>query len=272
MDERTPTSFERGLAILFALGDGSALGVTKLAEVVGREKSQVSRALKVLSSHGLVERDPDTLAYCLGWRVFALAAAAGEPALVAAAPRRLAALVRTLGESAYLSALQAGGVVTLVSESPSRGVQAVDWVGRVVPAGCTSAGYALLVDHGRDELDGLLPAASVRRSRPRAPQSDAELWERLCAARKRGFAVADEDFEDGVVGVAAPVRDFAGRIVAAVNVSAPKFRFVDRLDEAGERVRAAATDLSRALGFDPDAASILAPWSSSSSSPSAVGT
>jgi IclR family transcriptional regulator, KDG regulon repressor len=272
MSERAPTSFERGLAILFALGDGRALGVTKLAEVVGREKSQVSRALKVLAAHGLVERDPETLAYRLGWRVFALAAAAGEPALVATAHRRLGDLVRTLGESAYLSALQDGGVVTLVSESPARGVQAVNWVGRVVPAGCTSAGYALLLDHGRDELGGLLSAASVRKSRPRAPQSEAELWERLCIARERGFAVADEEFEDGVVGVAAPVRDFAGRIVAAVNVSAPKFRFEDRLDEAGERVHAAAADLSRAVGFDPEAASILAPWSSRSSSPSAVGT
>ena len=151
-------------------------------------------------------------------------------------------------------------------------MQAVNWVGRVVPAGCTSAGYALLVDHGRDELGGLLPASSVRRGRPRAPQSDSELWDRLCAARERGFAVADEEFEDGVVGVAAPVRDFAGRIVAAVNVSAPTFRFGDRLEEAGAQVRSAAADLSGALGFDPTAASILDRWPSSSSSPSAVRT
>jgi DNA-binding IclR family transcriptional regulator len=269
MDTRTPTSLERGLAILLALGDGNALGVTKLAELVGREKSQVSRALKVLAAQGLVERDRETLAYRLGWRVFALAAVAGEPRLVAAAPRCLGGLVRDLGESAHLSALQDGGVLTLVSESPARAVQAVNWVGRVVPAGCTSAGYALLLDHGRQELDGLLPAVSVRRSRPRAPQSEAALWDRLCEARERGFAVADEDFEDGVVGVAAPVRDVGGRIVAAVNVSAPKFRFGDRLVEAGEHVRAAADDLSATIGFDP-AASILEPWPSSSSSPNAA--
>ncbi len=269
MDARTPTSLERGLAILLALGDGNALGVTKLAELVGREKSQVSRALKVLAAQGLVERDPETLAYRLGWRVFALAAAAAEPRLVAAAPRCLGGLVRDLGESAHLSTLQDGGVLTLVSESPARAVQAsTGSVGSSRPGARPRATRCSSTTE-RAELAGLLPAASVRRSRPRAPQSEAALWDRLCEARERGFAVADEDFEDGVVGVAAPVRDFGGRIVAAVNVSAPKFRFGDRLVEAGEHVRAAADDLSATIGFDP-AASILERWPSSSSSASAA--
>jgi len=126
-------------------------------------------------------------------------------------------------------------------------------------AGTKTAGISLfLIERG---------AKGVRTK----PQDGFDRWVSVRAGRitrspSRQYVSAD------VVGVAAPVRDFAGRIVAAVNVSAPKFRFEDRLDEAGERVHAAAADLSRAVGFDPEAASILAPWSSRSSSPSAVGT
>src|SRR3954464_16104639 len=82
----------RGLAVLQALaGRGAArrggLGVVRLAELIGSDKSQTSRTLGTLAEHGLVERDPDTLSYRIGWQVFALAARAGEPRLLAGAPR-----------------------------------------------------------------------------------------------------------------------------------------------------------------------------------------
>src|SRR2546422_2763629 len=58
-------------------------------------RSQVSRTLKVLADHGLVDRNAETLAYRLGWRFFALAAHAGEDRLAAAAPPSLRRLVRS---------------------------------------------------------------------------------------------------------------------------------------------------------------------------------
>jgi DNA-binding IclR family transcriptional regulator len=246
----TATSLKRGLAILLALDNGDELGVMQIAELVGREKSQVSRTLKVLADHGLVERDTETLAYRLGWRLFALAAVAGDQRLAAAAPRRLRELVQTFQEGAHLSVLQDAGVLTVISDSPPQAVRAVSWVGRTVQVAGTSAGYALLVDHGRGELGPYLPDAEFCRGHPRAPKNADELWERVAAARSRGYALADEEFEPGLVAVAAPVRDFQGRIVAAVNISAPKFRFAPQLAAAGERVQAVAEELSRELGWD----------------------
>jgi IclR family transcriptional regulator, KDG regulon repressor len=247
MASETTTALQRGLAVLFALESGP-LGVTQVAELVGREKSQVSRTLKALADQGLVERDPETLAYRLGWRVYALAARAGEDRLMAAAPDYLRALVAAFDEAAHLSVLQDSGVLTVLSESPAHGVQAVNWAGRVVPAVSTSAGYALLADHDRTALAGLLPDAAFRRRHPRGPQNVSELWQRLVETRERGFALVNEEFEPGLVAVGAPVRDFRGRIVAAVNVSGPTFRFAHRLEEAGAQVRGAAAELSRALG------------------------
>jgi DNA-binding IclR family transcriptional regulator len=253
----TATSLRRGVGVLSALhGDealaAGGLGVLRIAELVGSDKSQVSRTLKILAEYGLVDRDPHTRAYRLGWRLFALASRAGDTQLLAAAAPVVRELGRTLGERSHLSVLQGTEVLTLLSEPSEHAVQAAGWVGRLVPAYCSSSGQALLLDHSREELRDRLGGVRLVRLGPNAPRSLAELSRRIEQARERGYAKVDEEFEPGLVAAAAPVRDFRGRIVAALNVSGPKFRFGGRLDEAGAEAAAAAATLSGRLGSTPD--------------------
>jgi DNA-binding IclR family transcriptional regulator len=227
-------SLERGLDVLVALGEprhAGGLGVVALAELVGGDKSQLSRTLATLESRGFVARDPATRAYRPGWRLFALAARVAEARLVAEAPPILRGLVRELGESAHLSVRQGDRVLTLHSESPDTELHAPGRVGGLTPLASTSAGRALAFDLDRDELQAL---------------GLADRAEAIAEARRLGYALVREEFEPGLVAVAAPVRDAAGRVVAAINVSAPRFRFDDRLEPAGERVVAAADALSAA--------------------------
>ena len=232
------SGLERGLAVLQALGGAEAarrggLGVVRLSELVGADKSQTSRTLATLAEAGLVERDPETLAYRIGWQIFALAARAGEPRLLAAAPRLLRRLVQQLGESAHLSVRQGDHLLTLLSESPASAIHAPAVVGSVAPLANTSAGRALAFDLDDEELAALGLAGSAAR---------------IAEARALGYAIVREEFEPGLVAAAAPVRDSAGRVAAAVNVSAPAFRFAARLDEAAAAVVAAADELSAELG------------------------
>ena len=227
----------RGLDVLSALADdpaaGGGLGVVALAELVGGDKSQLSRTLQTLEEHGFVERDPDTLAYRLGARLFVLAARVGESQLLAAAPPVLRALVRELGESVHLSVRQGGQVLTLLSESPAATLHAPGRVGGLTPLAGTSAGRVLAFDLDAAELEDL---------------GLAHYGAAIATARSLGYAIVREEFEPGLVAAAAPIRDGAGRVVAALNVSAPRFRFDDRLDEAASRVLAAADTLSAAIG------------------------
>jgi IclR family transcriptional regulator, KDG regulon repressor len=146
--------------------------------------------------------------------------------------------------------LQGSDVLTLLSESPPHAVQAAGWVGRTVPVYCTAAGRALVFDHDRPALDALLGGVRFDLGGPNAPHDIAELARRLARERARGYASATDELEEGLVAVAAPVRDFRGSIVAALNVSAPKFRFGRRLAEAGAAVAEAAAALSARLGAD----------------------
>ncbi|MGH2888235.1 MAG: IclR family transcriptional regulator [Solirubrobacteraceae bacterium] len=252
------TSLLRGTDILIALGSDEALerdglGVVRIAELVGTEKSQASRALSALAATGLVDRDPDTRAYRLGWRLFALAARSGRPRLVAHAPTVLRGLVATTGETAHLSVLQGEQVLTLLSEAPRSAISARGWSGRTVPVVCTSSGRALLFDHDRAALEALLDPAAFNGYRPSAPADLDELARRIAAARKQGYASVDGEFEPGLVGIAAPVRDGARRIVATINISGPEFR-LGRLIPAGARaVRQAADQLSMTVFGAPPA-------------------
>ncbi|MEA2229559.1 MAG: hypothetical protein QOF04_3189 [Solirubrobacteraceae bacterium] len=249
---------ERMIDILTALGEpeGAAaggLGVVRIANLVGREKTQVSRALRTLAAAGLVERDPVTREYSLGWRLFRLAARVADRRLLGLGPPVLHRLVGRLGETAHLSVLDGRDVVTVLSQSSPQSVRAIEWTGRAVPAACTSAGRALLLDHDLASLRLLFPPDLPRRG-PRAARDAAELNARILVTRRHGFAVADGEFEEGLIGVAAPVRDFRGRIVAALNVSAPGFRLARRLETAGAEVRSAAQELSALLGWEVPAA------------------
>ncbi|MEE1664731.1 IclR family transcriptional regulator [Streptomyces sp. NPDC003631] len=237
----------RDIDLLEALASDEAqtaggLGVVRLAQLVGREKSQVSRALKALAAEGIVERDPDTLEYRLGWRLFSLVARTTESRLVRMAEPVMRALSADLEETSHLCVLSDREVLTLLSVS-GHSFRVHGWEGRGVPAWQTSAGRVLLSDATPDELYVRFGTTSE--------MPVPELWGLIQDARRLGYARVSEEFEAGLVGVSAPVRDFRGRVVAALNISAPKARFGDRLDEAGRTTARAATRVSALLGWQP---------------------
>jgi IclR family KDG regulon transcriptional repressor len=230
--------------------DAGGLGVVRLAQLVGREKSQVSRALKALAAEGVVERDPDTLEYRLGWRLFSLVAATVENRLVRLAEPVMHTLSAELEETSHLCVLRDTDVLTLLSVS-GHSFRVHGWEGRGAPAACTSAGRVLLQGSTPDELyvrfgvDTDL-AAGFPRS---AARSLPELWTLVQEGRRAGYATVLDEFEAGLCGVSAPIRDFRGRVIAALNISAPTERLAGSLDDAGRVTAQAAAEVSRRLGW-----------------------
>ena len=245
------TSLRRGILALEVLAaedaQDSGLGVVDVARRLGVDKSQASRTLRALADHGLAERDGTSRAYRLGPRLFAYAALVSERRLLRIAPPVLRALVDAIGERAHLSVLDGPTVITLASCSPPHAVQAAGWAGRMVPAYCSAAGRALLLDHDADALRARFKGVALAPHGPNTVASLEELAERVEEAARLGYAVAEEELEPGLVAVAAPVRRFDGAIVSALNVSGPSFRFGPRLHEAGTEVARAAEQLSLTL-------------------------
>ena len=247
------TSLRRGILLLDALATDEAiaaggLGVAQLARLIEDDKSQISRTLKALHGHGLVERDPDTRAYRLGAALFTLAERASRSQIISLGERVLKDLVETVGERVHLTMLQAPDVLTVLSESPPHAIQAAGWIGRTHPAYCSSTGQALLLDADLEELRHIFARVKFVQHAPRTARSVDEFHARIKTARTRGYAVVRDEFEVGHLAVAAPVRDYRGRIRAALNVSGPKFRLAPRVAELGAAVVAAAEGIARELG------------------------
>lgn len=272
---RNSSGLGRDLDLLDALASAESLrsgglGVSQVAQIVGRDKASISRALATLADGGLVERDDDTLRYSLGPRLYALAAGTAQAALTRASRAHLRKLTQVTRETSHLCVLQGGNVLTLISELSPLEIRTTGWAGSTTAAWRTPSGRVLLSDwdeasltiwyeaHGQDRaLVGPFspeagPFAFPVLNEPApgtSPITDFDsLLTELKTIRERGYATSDQELESGVVAASSPVVDFTGRIVAAVNVSAPKARIGDRLDALGAYTAKAARELSRQLG------------------------
>lgn len=271
---RNSSGLSRDIEILELLGTEEALrtgglGVSQVALLTGRDKAVVSRTLATLAEARLVERDDESLRYLLGPRLYALAAHTASTTLVHASRSILRRLVQSTRETSHLCVLRGGNVLTLLSELSPHDVRTAGWAGTTTAAWRTPSGRALLSDwdeeslaqwyeeHGKDRpLVDSFDHANVSEfpvldAPPpgNAPVTDlSSLLTELDRIRARGYALSDEELEFGVVAASAPITDFTGRIVAAVNVSAPKARIGHRLDALGALVARAARDLSHRLG------------------------
>lgn len=235
------------------------LGVSRVAELAGRDKAQVSRALATLTEAGIVHRDPTSRAYRPGWRLFSLAARTGEAELAQLGAPFLRRVVTGLNETTHLCVLRGNEVLTLCSQLALHAFRGLGWEGTVVNTYTTSAGRTLMSDWDEQALREWwqlhppeLPATPEPTALPGKPEPRGTItvstWlARIAEIRERGYATVDEEFEPGLVGVSAPVRGFRGDIVAAINVAAPKERLGAHLERAGEFTRSVADEMSATL-------------------------
>lgn len=239
----------------------AGLGVSRIAELSGRDKAQVSRALATLAEAGLVSRNEETRAYRPGWRLFSLATHATETHLAHIGAAYLRRVVSGLNETTHLCVLRGNKVVTVRSELASHAFRGLGWEGTAVDLYSTSAGRVLISEWDKPTVTKwweLFPyrepaehTATIIPDDPRRDQAQFTLRmliDKLQLIRRYGYATVDEEFEPGLVGVSAPVYDFRGDIVAAINVAAPKSRLGEHLAVAGRFTRTVADEMSAALG------------------------
>lgn len=244
---------ERALALLESIdGTVKGSGITELSRRLGLGKSTVHRLCATLEHRGYLVRDPATGRYRLSLRLFQIGSAALDhldlPARVMPA---LQALGDAAGETVHLAVLDGQEIVFIGKVESARPLQLHSQVGRRAPAHCTALGKVLLA-HADAGLQARVLAGRLTRYTPGTITNPQSLQRVLAAVRERGYAVDDQEFEEGIRCVAAPVRDYTGRVVAALSVSAPAGRLGPDRDRAlAEVVTAAARHASDELGHTP---------------------
>jgi DNA-binding IclR family transcriptional regulator len=240
---------DRAARLLAAVTAASPAGdtLTHLAQACGLNRATAWRLLSTLEGNGLVDRDPGTNRYQLGFTVVRMAAVAGSGGL----PRRTRpVLERTcaaVGETTALAVAGRQGVV-YVDEVAPPSVLTVNWVSREVPLHATSTGKALLAWLPGTEARDLL-GSTLERFTERTTTEPAALLAELAGIRERGYASCAGELEDTLNGVSAPVLDpDTGRPAAVVSIWGPDDRVPPgRFEELGPVAVAAAAEVARLI-------------------------
>lgn len=246
-------SLERASAILDEVArHAGGIGLAELARAVGLHASTTFHLAKTLVAVGFLRQAAETRVYRLGPKIFALAAgASGELELVRTATPVLEALAAATGESAHLAIGAGAGDVTVVARTAGSGAfQMIDRGGGVRPAYCTALGKILLAAAAPDAFERFLDEALLLPRTERSITDPDRLRQEIQQAQRQGLAFDDCEFDAEVRCVAAPVRDFTGRVVAALGLSGPVWRMsMQRVHDVAAEVAKAATRLSSELGF-----------------------
>lgn len=212
-------SLDRGLAVIRAFdADHAELTLSEVARQAGLTRAAARRFLRTLVEIGYMRTDGGKFA--LRPKVLELGYAyLSSLSLPELALPHMEQLVERVHESSSMCVLD-GDEIVYVARVPTKRIMAVVIaVGTRFPAYATSMGRVLLADHSADWLDGFLASADLRRLTPNTLTDAAELRAELAVVRERGWAMVDQELEEGLRSVAVPVRDASGHVVAAVNVA-----------------------------------------------------
>jgi IclR family pca regulon transcriptional regulator len=213
-------SLDRGLAVIRAFGpDRDRLSLSDVAKATGLTRAATRRFLLTLVKLGYVRSDGRQ--FSLRPRVLELGYAylSGLAMPEIAAPH-LEELVAQVRESSSISVLD-GDHIVYVARVPTKRIMTVAIsVGTRFPAYATSMGRVLLAAMSPDELDRYLAEAEFEPFTARTVTDPVRLREIVAEVGKQGYAIVDQELEEGLRAIAAPIHGAGDTVTAAINVSA----------------------------------------------------
>ncbi|MEV5552910.1 IclR family transcriptional regulator C-terminal domain-containing protein [Nonomuraea wenchangensis] len=242
-------SLARGLAVMVALGRPGGATLADASRATGQPRATVRRAVQALERLGYVAARGTRFVLLPKVLELGYAHLSGLPFRAVVQPH-LNDLVARVHESASVAVLSGEDIVYL-ARRPTRRIMSVDiTVGTRFPAYATSMGRVLLADLPEERLD----AIAVKPLSSHTISTTAELRTVVRQVAADGYALVDQELEEGVRSLAVPIRDGSGRVVAAVNVATHASRATpadlvrDILPELRETAARMAADLASVHG------------------------
>ncbi|HEX4471802.1 MAG TPA: IclR family transcriptional regulator [Nocardioides sp.] len=221
------------------------LSFADLQEATGLAKSTTSRMLAALERGGLLERD-ESGSYVAG-SLFWQYAARHDPweELVRLAHPVMERIGDDTQETVHLSVIRGGQVVQVAQVDSQYLLGTRDWTQIDVPAHTSALGKVFLA-WGVLEV----PASRLERLTPETLTTKAALERDGGLARRRGYAVTVDELEEGLTGIAVPVRGPRGDVIAALGISGPTSRLAERADGLGRNLINRAAEVATVLHGD----------------------
>lgn len=246
-------SVDRAIAVLRILARSGSAGVTEVAEEMGVHKSTISRLLKALEAQGMAQSSGRGK-YQLGLGILHLANAIPiRLDLTREARPILEALAAKFGETVNLAVMSSDHVVNIDEAfGPSTFAVTQNWMGRLTPIHATSSGKVFLASLSTAQRSRLLKDLGMPAVTKQTITSRQELEEQLLIVANSGYATVRGELEDGLNGIAVPIRGHEGTVIGAVSIAGPSFRFdPEKVPGLIEELKAAGRKISETMGHGP---------------------
>ncbi len=246
-------SLQRGMQVLDAFLEARRpLHLEEICTLTGLPKSTAFRiVINLLQGQYLVEMDEG---YWLGLKLLRLGALVQEKLDLKQQARPFLEKLRDrVNETVHLGVFDADLRVVYVDKLAS--LQAIgvmmSQVGLTAPMHCTGLGKAMAAFRPEEEIRRWIAAHGLQPVTRHTITGESAFLEELGRIRRQGYAVDNGELEEGVRCVAAPIRNDAGQVIAAVSVSVPESRWSSPPDPTlVQAVLTTARQISEAMGWE----------------------
>jgi len=246
-------SVDRIVTILTQLSSSQkGLGITDLYGVCDLPKSTLHRTLNSLSEFGFVVQDAQTKKYRLGSALLRLGTRflAQNDLRVVARPF-IEDLGAELNETVYITVLQEDSAICLDTFGASRNLNYFVRVGREMPVNTTAAAKVILAYQPAEVIKRIVVASKLVKLTERSITDPDQLISHLDLIREQGYGICEEEMEEGVTAIAAPIWDWSGQVAGSLAIIGPCIRLsgANRSRIIG-RVKQTAQRISAELGYE----------------------
>ncbi|MEI2265459.1 IclR family transcriptional regulator [Erwinia sp. CGal63] len=249
-DNRNASGIDKALTLLETISDhADGISLAELVKQTGMAKTTLFRMLEVLKARQYVMLDDATDRYHLDLKSFELSVKGMmNLSLVEVAIPFLKKLSALTQETCFLGVYRSGEVVYLYKSEGTLAIQTHAQLGSRLPAWCTGVGKALLAFQPAEEIDRVV-------SEPRQAFTEktlvdrVALYDELAQIRLRGFALDNEENEEGLTCIARPIFNYSDGVTGAISVAGPTHRMQRKLKVVDLALAEIALTVSRRLGY-----------------------
>ena len=230
--------------------DDEDLGISELAKRLGVAKSTVHRLAGALLDEGLLAQNPQTGRYGLGIGLFSLGSRVRSRLDVTTESKHVLTSLRDrTQENVRLVVLDRQNAVYLHDFEGTQTVHLRSATGQLKPAFCTAEGMVLISGLRPPAMTAFLAYPRTPRT-PRTVVDEDAFVQRIRRVKRMGYAFEDEEADEGLRCIAAPVYNAEGRVVAAVGMAGPSARIrKSQVPKLAPLVTEAADDISQRMGY-----------------------
>ncbi|MBQ8278995.1 MAG: IclR family transcriptional regulator [Roseburia sp.] len=245
-------SAERIFQVLEMLADNGEMGLMELSVALGLHKSTVHRLLTSLIYMGYAKQDEATQKYKLTYKLVNMSGKILERMdILQIAKPYMERLSDISGETVHLVQRDGSDILYIYKIEAKVGtIRMVSRVGMIHPMYCSGVGKAIMATLPEKEVKKIWEESVIEKKTDKTIVTYEDMLKTLEEIRKNGFALDDEENEEGVRCIAASLRGYGKSVKYAFSISGPVSRMTDeRLEELAVDMKKVQVELSRELGF-----------------------